>query len=149
MHVLLINCIVYSSASLSFLSSPSPITQGGTGSDGVMMRFISSGLVVVCPARNQPRKIRRVTLGTNITQARVCSSITDSSSCTSACREFLQDTVDDGGCCVDTVFNLRFSLLVVGYNIQVAFNACNIELPPACEFPVNLTIPNSVEPWIL
>ena len=82
--------------------------------------------------------------GLNITQARVCSSVTDSS-CTSACREFLQDTVDDGGCCVDTVFNPRFSLFVLGYDIQVAFNACNVDLPPACESPVNLTIPNSVE----
>ena len=71
--------------------------------------------------------------GLNITQARACSSITDSSSCTSACREFLQDT--------DT--NPRFSLLVLGYDIQVAFNAWNVELPPACESPVNLTIPNS------
>ena len=80
--------------------------------------------------------------GLNITQARACSSLTDSSSCMSSCREFLHDTVDDGGCHVDTVFNPRFSL---GTQIlQVAFDACNVELSPACESPVNLTIPNSV-----
>ena len=81
--------------------------------------------------------------GLNITQARACSSLTDSSSCMSACREFLHDTVDDRGCHVDTVFNPQFSLLVLRYFRY--FDACNVELLPACESPVNLTIPNSVE----
>ena len=47
----------------------------------------------------------RAFLGLNITQSRACSSIKNSSSCTPACTEFLKDTVNDGGCCVDTVFN--------------------------------------------
>jgi hypothetical protein len=83
----------------------------------------------------------RAFLGLNITQSRACSSIKNSSSCTPACTEFLKDTVNDGGCCVDTVFNSRFSLLVLGYDIRVAFNVCSIQFPKACESPFNITTP--------
>ena len=71
--------------------------------------------------------------GLNITQARACSSLTDSSSCMSSCREFLHDTVDDGGCHVDTVFNPRFSLLVLRY-----FKLLSTPATLSSHLPVNL-----------
>ena len=84
----------------------------------------------------------------NTTRARVCSSLeigNNSSACTSACLEFLQDTVEISGCCVDTVFNTRFSLLVLGFDIQVAFNVCNVQLPRACVSPINIMIPPTTD----
>ena len=80
--------------------------------------------------------------GLNISQSRACSSIMNSS-CTPACRQFLMDTVNDGGCCVDTVFNSRFSRLVLGFDIRVAFKACHIQLPKACQTPFNIATPTT------
>lgn len=45
---------------------------------------------------------------------------------------------DYGGCCVETVFNTRFSLIVLGYDIQVAYNVCDIALPSACIAPIKI-----------
>jgi hypothetical protein len=83
--------------------------------------------------------------GLNVTESRACSSITNSSrsSCTAACRQFLMDTVNDGGCCVDNVFNARFSRSVLGYNIRVAFNACHVQVPKACETPFHIETPTT------
>ena len=80
----------------------------------------------------------------NVTEAATCSSA-ETSSCTTTCRDFLQATVNTGECCFNTVFNERFSQLVLGYNIQAALVACNVEAPPSCDSQFDVTTPTNSE----
>lgn len=84
----------------------------------------------------------------SISEAQACSSLelgSDTGLCSSACHNFLQKTRNDGSCCVETVFNTRFSLLVLGYDIQVAYSVCNIVTPPACISPISVEVPDGAE----
>lgn len=81
------------------------------------------------------------------TQAQTrCSSVSNStSSCPTGCRNFLQSSVDDLGCCFETIFNERLSQLLLGLDVYVVLNTCNIDTQPPCHTTVSLAAPNDVD----
>ena len=87
--------------------------------------------------------------GLNITtSAQACASLQlgdDAASCSSACSDFLQKLRKSGGCCVETVWQTGFSQLVLGFDIQIAFDVCNVDNPAACISPISLVVPSTSE----
>lgn len=79
-------------------------------------------------------------------QAVVCSSVTPNSTCTEECQDFLESTVDRFGCCFYTTFNERLSPLLLGRNVEVSLDACNVTvLESACENTFDLTVPSNAD----
>ena len=65
-----------------------------------------------------------------------CSPIVtapSSASCSAECRSALLDLVEPQGCCFQTVFNERLSQLILGHDVDVFINACNITAPAPCD----------------
>ena len=81
----------------------------------------------------------------NFTQVTDCSSVTNSSSCTSSCLSFLRSTVNAVGCCFKSLFNERVSERLIGRDIQISLDVCNVVAPPACDSTVDITAPNDTE----
>ena len=84
----------------------------------------------------------------NFTQAAECSSAVanDSSSCSSACRSFLQSGVTIGECCFKFVFNERLSPSILGHDVRISLDACGVVAQPACsQSDVDLTVPSNVQ----
>ena len=87
--------------------------------------------------------------GLNLTtSAQACASLQlgdDAASCSSACSDFLQQLRTSGGCCVETVWQTGFSQLVLGFDIQIAFDVCNVDNPAACISPISVVVPSTSE----
>ena len=78
------------------------------------------------------------------------SAVADNStSCSNACRNFLQSVVNSMGCCLNIVFNEQLSPLLLQHDVQVSLAACNITAEPACTSPVTLASQNVTQPCTL
>ena len=87
----------------------------------------------------------------DFSEATECASAMagNSTSCSIACRNFLQSVVDSMGCCLNTIFNERLSPILLQHDVRVSLAACNITAERACVSPITLTSQNVTQPCTL
>ena len=102
--------------------------------------FISS-----CSERDDGEFCYHSYFDTDYAAAAVCKSAVNSSTCSEECRNILQTNVNGFGCCFLIIFNERLSDLILGHDVRVSLEACNITVKPACRQIHNLTVPSDAE----